>query len=122
MDTVQLRQAHDRFLEAATRVAKAGGTDFAPPTGEWNFEQILAHVALVDRTINWSSTNPPRSNNSFQAPPRTNFPDTPSRSWTSYLDVDERTTTLTPAPRPHITAHNNTPRTVTRPLDSGLVS
>ena len=48
MDTVQLRQAHDRFLEAATRVAEAGGADLAPPTGEWNFEQILAHVALVD--------------------------------------------------------------------------
>src|SRR5665811_1681144 len=48
MDTSQLDQAHDEFIKAASQVADAGGGDLAAPAGEWNFEQVLAHVALVD--------------------------------------------------------------------------
>ena len=48
MDTTELHQAHNEFLDAAAQVADAGGSHLAAPDGEWNFEQILAHVALVD--------------------------------------------------------------------------
>ena len=48
MDVSQIHDAHDRFLETAARVAEAGGSDLPSPTGEWNFDQIMAHVALVD--------------------------------------------------------------------------
>ena len=48
MDASQLHEAHDAFLEAASQVADAGGDDLVPPPGEWKFEQVLAHVALVD--------------------------------------------------------------------------
>jgi hypothetical protein len=39
MDTNPLRQAYDALLGADPRVV--------PPPGEWNTEQILAHVSLV---------------------------------------------------------------------------
>jgi hypothetical protein len=47
MDTTPLHDAHVAFLEAATKVADAGGARVTEP-GQWNAEQILAHVALVD--------------------------------------------------------------------------
>lgn len=45
MDASPLRDAHRALLDAATAVADAGS---APPPGEWNADQILAHVALID--------------------------------------------------------------------------
>ncbi len=48
MDTLRLHEAHDQLIAAAARVADAGRTDLTPPAGEWGYEQILAHVALVD--------------------------------------------------------------------------
>lgn len=48
MDTSRLHEVHRELLEAASQVSDAGGSDLTPPAGEWNFEQILAHVALVD--------------------------------------------------------------------------
>ncbi|MFG2039051.1 hypothetical protein [Dactylosporangium sp. NPDC048998] len=39
MDTNHLRQAYDTLLAAEPRAV--------PPPGEWNTEQILAHVSLV---------------------------------------------------------------------------
>ena len=44
MDTTPLRDAYGELLEAAATVAE--GAD--PPAGEWNADQILAHVALVN--------------------------------------------------------------------------
>jgi hypothetical protein len=44
MDTTALTAAYDALLDAATTVAGAGE---APPPGEWNADEILAHVALV---------------------------------------------------------------------------
>jgi hypothetical protein len=44
MDTTPLQNAYRAFLDAATTVA---GTDEAPPPGEWNADEILAHVAIV---------------------------------------------------------------------------
>lgn len=46
MDTAPLREAYDALLEAAAEVAEAGGPQ-TPPHGEWNADQILAHVAIV---------------------------------------------------------------------------
>ena len=45
MDTSPLRDAYGALLEAATTVASGDPT--TPPPGEWNADQILAHVALV---------------------------------------------------------------------------
>lgn len=47
MDTAPLRDAYRTLLEAAATVAGHGGTSPVPPVGEWNAEQILAHVAIV---------------------------------------------------------------------------
>jgi hypothetical protein len=51
MDTTPLRDAYRALLDAAATVADSvadsGGTSPAPPAGEWNAEQILAHVSLV---------------------------------------------------------------------------
>jgi hypothetical protein len=47
MDTTPLRLAYRTLLDAAATVAHSGETSPAPPTGEWNAEQILAHVAIV---------------------------------------------------------------------------
>lgn len=48
MDTSTLHTAHVAFLNAAQRVADAGGSALDPPDGEWNADQIVAHVALID--------------------------------------------------------------------------
>jgi hypothetical protein len=48
MDTAPLRDAYRTLLETAATVADAGPTD--PPAGEWNADQILAHVAIVTAT------------------------------------------------------------------------
>ncbi|WP_261386817.1 hypothetical protein [Streptomyces sp. BK340] len=45
MDTTPLRDAYRTLLDAAATVADSG--DAVPPAGEWNADQILAHVALV---------------------------------------------------------------------------
>ncbi|GAB2843255.1 hypothetical protein GCM10027074_07240 [Streptomyces deserti] len=50
LDTTPLRNAYDALLEAAATVADAGDPGPAPPPGEWNADQILAHVALVTAT------------------------------------------------------------------------
>ncbi|MHA6765345.1 hypothetical protein [Streptacidiphilus sp. PAMC 29251] len=50
MDTTPLRDAYRALLDAATAVADRGDLNPAPPTGEWNADQILAHVALINAT------------------------------------------------------------------------
>ncbi len=50
MDTIQLRNAYQTLLDAAATAADAGETHSPPPDGEWNAEQILAHVTLVNAT------------------------------------------------------------------------
>jgi hypothetical protein len=45
MDTDALRQAYEALLDAATTMA---GKPTAPPAGEWDADEILAHLALVD--------------------------------------------------------------------------
>lgn len=47
MDTTKLRHAYDALLDAAGTVANAGDACPAPPAGEWNADQILAHVSIV---------------------------------------------------------------------------
>lgn len=47
MDTTPLRDAYRALLDAAATVADCGDTSPIPPAGEWNADQILAHVALV---------------------------------------------------------------------------
>lgn len=47
MDTTPLRDACRTLLAAADTVATAGQPGPVPPAGEWNADQILAHVALV---------------------------------------------------------------------------
>jgi hypothetical protein len=46
MDTTPLRDAFRMLLDAAATVEKAAQAPIAPP-GEWNADQILAHVAIV---------------------------------------------------------------------------
>jgi hypothetical protein len=46
--TTQLRHAYRALLDAAATVADAGDASPVPPAGEWNADQILAHVALVN--------------------------------------------------------------------------
>lgn len=48
MDTAPLRDAYRALLDAAATVADADGPSPVPPAGEWNADQILAHVALVN--------------------------------------------------------------------------
>ena len=48
MNTASLRDAYRALLDAAARVADAGDTSPVPPAGEWNADQILAHVAIVN--------------------------------------------------------------------------
>ena len=60
LDTAPLRDAYRVLLDAAATVADSGGANFGgadfgdtspvPPIGEWNAEQILAHVAIVNAT------------------------------------------------------------------------
>jgi hypothetical protein len=47
MDTTPLRDAYRALLDAAAPVDDAADTHPAPPAGEWNAEQILAHVSIV---------------------------------------------------------------------------
>jgi hypothetical protein len=47
MDTTPLRDAYRTLLDAAATVASAADTSAAPAAGEWNADQILAHVSLV---------------------------------------------------------------------------
>lgn len=47
MDTTTLRDAYRTLLEAAATVAKADPAPI-PPAAEWNADQILAHVAIVN--------------------------------------------------------------------------
>jgi len=47
MDTTALRKAYDAFLDAAATLAEHDGPLRTPPEGEWDAEQILAHVAIV---------------------------------------------------------------------------
>lgn len=48
MDTTRLRDAYRALLDAAATVAGSGGTGSAPAAGEWNTDQILAHVAIIN--------------------------------------------------------------------------
>ncbi|MFW6722648.1 SRPBCC family protein [Streptomyces sp. MAR4 CNY-716] len=48
LDTTALRNAYRTLLDAAATVADAGYATPAPPPGEWNADQILAHIALVN--------------------------------------------------------------------------
>lgn len=48
MDTTPLRDAYRALLDAAGTVAEFGDTTPAPPPGEWDADQILAHVSLVN--------------------------------------------------------------------------
>jgi hypothetical protein len=50
MDTAPLQDAYRALLEAAATVADAGDTSPAPPAGEWNADQILAHVSILNAT------------------------------------------------------------------------
>ncbi|GAA4613717.1 hypothetical protein GCM10023195_59550 [Actinoallomurus liliacearum] len=47
MDTTPLRDAYRALLDAAATVADSGDTGLVPPTGEWDADQILAHVAIL---------------------------------------------------------------------------
>ncbi|MFD0690640.1 hypothetical protein [Actinomadura fibrosa] len=48
MDTIPLGTAYRALLDAAATVADSGGPDLVPPPGEWNADQILAHVTLIN--------------------------------------------------------------------------
>jgi hypothetical protein len=48
MDTAPLQDAYRALLDAAATVADVAETSPAPPDGEWNADQILAHVSLVN--------------------------------------------------------------------------
>jgi hypothetical protein len=47
MDTTTLRNAYAALLDAAATVAEAGDPGPVPPAGEWDADQILAHVSIV---------------------------------------------------------------------------
>jgi hypothetical protein len=47
LDTTPLRDAYRALLDAAAAVAGLDDPDPVPPAGEWNADQILAHVAIV---------------------------------------------------------------------------
>jgi hypothetical protein len=48
MDTSPLRQSIRALVDAAGLVTAAGEPKGPPPQGEWNADQILAHVSLVN--------------------------------------------------------------------------
>ena len=48
MDSTPLRDAYRALLDAAATLADVSDTRTDPPTGEWNAEQVLAHVSLVN--------------------------------------------------------------------------
>lgn len=47
MDTTPVRDAYRALLDAAATVADSADRRLVPPAGEWNADQILAHVSLV---------------------------------------------------------------------------
>ncbi|MFB4305870.1 hypothetical protein [Actinomadura sp. GTD37] len=47
-DTEPLRDAYRALLDAAATVAASGAPGPVPPPGEWDADQILAHVVLVN--------------------------------------------------------------------------
>lgn len=47
LDTAPLQDGYRALLDAAATVAEADDPSPAPPEGEWNADQILAHVSLV---------------------------------------------------------------------------
>lgn len=47
LDTAPLRDAYRALLDAAAAVADSDHPSAIPPAGEWNADQILAHVAIV---------------------------------------------------------------------------
>jgi hypothetical protein len=47
LDTTPLRDAYGALLDAAAAVAGSADPSPIPPAGEWNADQILAHVAIV---------------------------------------------------------------------------
>ncbi|MFI8073708.1 hypothetical protein ACIF85_33645 [Streptomyces sp. NPDC086033] len=47
LDTAPLQDAYRTLLDAAATVANADDPNPAPPEGEWNADQILAHVSLI---------------------------------------------------------------------------
>lgn len=48
METTPLSDAYRALLDAAAEVAQQGGAPAVPADGEWDADQILAHIALVD--------------------------------------------------------------------------
>jgi hypothetical protein len=48
MDTIGLRDAYRALLDAAATVADSADPSPHPPDGEWNADQILAHVAIIN--------------------------------------------------------------------------
>jgi hypothetical protein len=48
VDIEPLRYAYRALLDAASTVAGSGDTSPVPPAGEWNADQILAHIALIN--------------------------------------------------------------------------
>lgn len=50
MDTTPLRDAFQRLLGTAAIVTEHADASPEPPAGEWNGDQILAHVTLVNAT------------------------------------------------------------------------
>jgi hypothetical protein len=46
VDTTLLREAYRALLDAAATVADSGEPSPLPPAGEWNADQILAHVSI----------------------------------------------------------------------------
>jgi hypothetical protein len=48
MDTTPLRDAYRALLDAAATVAGSGDPSPSPAAGEWNADQILAHVAIIN--------------------------------------------------------------------------
>jgi hypothetical protein len=50
MDAAPLLDAYRALLDSAATVADSGGAGLVPPAGEWNADQILAHVSIVNAT------------------------------------------------------------------------
>jgi hypothetical protein len=48
VDTTALRDAYRALLDAADTVTAPGAAERVPPSGEWDAEQILAHVVIVN--------------------------------------------------------------------------
>ncbi|WP_232667643.1 hypothetical protein [Pseudonocardia sp. TRM90224] len=48
MDATALQDAYRTFLDAAESVAAAGDAIRTPPPGEWDADQILAHIAIIN--------------------------------------------------------------------------